>query len=193
MNQYFIYHLTANAGSGRKERAEAVVARLMGVYGRMWCVLGLNTTDEVSANLGDSDVSAGKHTGKLKCNDLSKAVAWVPSLVFFSTFQTNFPLKEDPVRRSTAYTLLILLVTLVLFACLSRTGNVDQSADIVQKMINLPEEGGIILTVVDPVTGGEYTIEARRLGGREMPNPKSVQYVCPKICTKPVVHCCTNP
>jgi len=76
MNQYSTYQLTASAGSGQKGKAEAVVARLMGVYGRKWCVLGLNATDEVSANLGALDVCAGKHAGKLRCSDRFKAVEW---------------------------------------------------------------------------------------------------------------------
>ena len=92
-------------------------------------------------------------------------------------------------RKGTAYTLFILLVTLVLSACPNHKGNGNQSSDIVQKMIDLPEKGGIVLTFVDSSTGKEYYVEAHRLGPDERPNSMYVLYPC-KICPRPYPHCC---
>ncbi len=68
-NQYFMHHLTASAKSGQKGKAEPVVAPRIDVCGRKWRVLGPDTTDQVTASLRDSDVTAGKHTGELKTSD----------------------------------------------------------------------------------------------------------------------------
>jgi hypothetical protein len=90
------------------------------------------------------------------------------------------------VRKSTAYTLFFILMVILVFSGCER--DLKLSLDVVQKMINLPENGGITYEIVDPRTGKTYFVEVHRLSSEQKPNPKYALYSC-KICPCPYPHC----
>ncbi len=89
-------------------------------------------------------------------------------------------------RKSTLYTLFSISLVILMFSGCGPDPKL--SLDVVSKLTNLSEKGGMALEVFDPKTGSRFFIEARRLASGEKPNPVYTPYSC-LICPCPFPHC----